>query len=385
MIFQDNVIKEYLKNVYFITGTPCGGKTTISRELAKRHNLLVYDIDEQFEKHQKMSNPVFQPSMNKSFQDADEFFGRTVEEYKQWLLSNTREQLDFVLMDLIRLSQDRIVLCDCHLTMEQAEQITEVSRVAFLIREPSNLVEEYCNRPDHQGFANFINSATDVARAKETCSATLQSLNEKVYKDIKASKYFWLERTTDSTVEDTLAKVERHFGLVKEDVNPEVAPERQGDKKAFDLSAVEIRKVDKGTELAEQLLCFVENFSWEEVKEHLSENLRNWVYTEWETPFVAIADGKIIGMASIMKTDYYPLPELYPWVSGIFVAEEYRGQRISGKLIDVANEYAREIGFDRTYIPSEHVGLYEKYGYRYLKDIVNYGGGVDRLYVKEIK
>lgn len=37
MILQDNVIKEYLKNVYFITGTPCGGKTTISRELAKRH------------------------------------------------------------------------------------------------------------------------------------------------------------------------------------------------------------------------------------------------------------------------------------------------------------------------------------------------------------
>ena len=55
MIFQDNVIKEYLKNVYFVTGTPCGGKTTISRELAKRHDLLVYDIDEEFEKHQRLS------------------------------------------------------------------------------------------------------------------------------------------------------------------------------------------------------------------------------------------------------------------------------------------------------------------------------------------
>ncbi|XCP86497.1 AAA family ATPase [Roseburia hominis] len=44
MIFQDNVLKEYLKNVYFVTGTPCGGKTTVSRELAKRHNLVVYDI-----------------------------------------------------------------------------------------------------------------------------------------------------------------------------------------------------------------------------------------------------------------------------------------------------------------------------------------------------
>jgi len=289
-----------------------------------------------------------------------------------------------VLMELIRLSQDRIVLCDCHLTMEQAEQITEVSRVAFLIREPSNLVEEYCNRPDHQGFANFINSASDVAKAKKTCSATLQSLNEKVYKDIKASKYFWVERTPDSTVEETLAKVERHFGLAGGDAQPDVSQSRTVDKEDSKPLPVEVKKVDKDTELAEQLLCFVENFSWEEVKEHLSQNLRNWVFTEWETPFVAIADGEIVGMASIMKTDYYPLPELYPWVSSIFVTEEHRGQRISGKLIDFANAYAKKCGFDRTYIPSEHVGLYEKYGYRYLKDIVNYGGGTDRLYVKEL-
>ena len=41
-------------------------------------------------------------------------------------------------------------------------------------------------------------------------------------------------------------------------------------------------------------------------------------------------------------------------------------------------------GFTRTYIPSEHIGLYEKYGYRYLKDIVNFGNGTDRLYVKEL-
>ena len=219
MIFQDNVIKEYLKNVYFITGTPCGGKTTISRELAKLHNLLVYDIDEQFEKHQELSDAAFQPAMNKNFKDADEFFGRTVEEYKKWLITNTREQLDFVLMDLICLSKDQIVLCDCHLTMEQAEKITEPSRIAFLIREPSNLVEEYCNRPDHQGFSNFINSATDTVKAKETCNATLQSLNEKCYKDIKESSYFWLERTADSTVEDTVRKVEQHFGFEISELN----------------------------------------------------------------------------------------------------------------------------------------------------------------------
>lgn len=214
MIFQDNVIKEYLKNVYFVTGTPCGGKTTISRELAKRHNLLVYDIDEQYENHQKVSNAAYQPAMNKVFKDADEFFGRTVGEYKKWLIDNTREQLDFVLLDLIRLSQNQIVLCDCHLTMEQAEKITEPSRIVFLIKEPTNIIEDYCNRPDHQGFSDFINSASDSEKAKITCNATLRSLNEKHYSAIKDSDYYWIERTSRSTVEETVEKVERHFRLV---------------------------------------------------------------------------------------------------------------------------------------------------------------------------
>ncbi len=215
MIFQDNVIKEYLKNVYFITGTPCGGKTTISCELAKRHNLLVYDVDEQFAHHQTISNSAFQPSMNKVFKDADGFFGRTVEEYKKWLIDNIREQLDFVLLDLIRLSQNQIVLCDCHLTMEEAEKLTDVSRIIFLIKEPSNLVDDYCNRPDHQGFSDFINSTSDTDKATALCNATLKSLNEKSYKDIKDSGYYWIERTPDSTIDETVGKAERHFGFVK--------------------------------------------------------------------------------------------------------------------------------------------------------------------------
>ena len=66
--------------------------------------------------------------MNRNFKNADEFFGRSVEEYAKWLVDNTREQLDFVLLDLIRLSQNQIVLCDCHLTVEEADRLTDASR-----------------------------------------------------------------------------------------------------------------------------------------------------------------------------------------------------------------------------------------------------------------
>ena len=147
---------------------------------------------------------------------------------------------------------------------------------------------------------------------------------------------------------------------------------------------ITIQKVDKGTETAEALLEFVKNFSWNEVKEHTIRVIKNWEFEEWETPFVAMSDERIIGIATIMKTDYYPLPEIYPWISTLFVSEEYRGKRISKKLIDFANSYAKDLGFVKTYIPSEHIGLYEKYGYSYIKDIVNYGGDTDRLYAKEL-
>lgn len=146
-----------------------------------------------------------------------------------------------------------------------------------------------------------------------------------------------------------------------------------------------IQKVDKDTEMAGALLEFVKNFSWDEVKEHMVRVIKNWEFEEWETPFVATVDDFIVGMVTIMKSDYYPLPKIYPWISTLFVSEKYRGRRISAKLIDFANEYAKNIGFDKTYIPSEHIGLYEKYGYSYIKDIVNYGGHADRLYVKKIR
>ena len=70
MIFQDNVIKEYLKNVYFISGTPCAGKTTITRALGKKYGIPVYVIDDQFTIHQLKSDPEHQPNMNRSFRDA---------------------------------------------------------------------------------------------------------------------------------------------------------------------------------------------------------------------------------------------------------------------------------------------------------------------------
>ena len=366
MIFQDNVIKEYLRNVYFISGTPCAGKTTITRALGKKYGIPVYVIDDQFTVHQLKSDPDHQPNMNRSFRDADEFFGRSVEEYRNWLLGNSREQLDYVLLDLIRLSQDRVILCDIHLIAEDAAKITDPSRIACLITEPTALVDAYISRPDHQPFRDFLHSASDFEKAKATVNETLYSLNIDRYNYIRSSDFFWLERDDSRTVDETVSLVEKHFGWRL-------------------LNDFSVRKVDRGTPLADQLLEFVENCSWTEVKDHVAGLIRNWEFSGWETMFAAMDGSRIIGMVSVLKEDYYPLPEIYPWVSTVFVSEEYRGLRVSEKLIACANDYLRQQGFSRSYIPSEHVGLYERYGYSYLRDITNYGGTDDHLYVKELR
>lgn len=185
------------------------------------------------------------------------------------------------------------------------------------------------------------------------------------YNYIKESDFFWLERDDTRSVEETMQLVEQHFGWSL-------------------LDNLSIRKVDAETPLNDELLQFIENCSWDEVKSHLTDVVRKNAFTDWETFFVAMIDGKIVGMVSVMKEDYYPLPEVSPWVSSVFVTEGYRGHRISGKLIEYANDYLACLGFRRSFIPSEHVGLYEKFGYHYITEITNYGGGTDHLYEKFI-
>lgn len=217
MEFADNILKSYLKNVYFICGTPCGGKTSVSRALGRMYGVPVYDIDERFEHHQQIASSEYQPNMCRQFESADAFFGRSVEEYRRWLLGNRREQIDFILLDLIRLSEKDRIICDCHLNTEELDRLSDPSRAAFLLRNPVNLVEEYCNRPDHQGFSEYIHSATDYAAAAKTCNETLFSLNREPYRAVRESRYFWLEKDSRRTVEQTADLVAAHFGWIPDD------------------------------------------------------------------------------------------------------------------------------------------------------------------------
>ena len=213
-VYLNKYKKEQFKNVYFITGTATGGKTTISKALADKYGWLRYDVDERFDEHKKLSNPIKQPNMNKTFKNADEFFLRDTNEYVQWLKDNSAEQMEFILADLVELSKSQTVVCDLHLTVEEADKIANLNQVVFLIRENNkNIIEDYCNRKSHEGFKRFINSCSDPNLAKRNCNEVLRIVNEERCNMIKKSNYLYIERNENSTVENTLKQVEKHFKL----------------------------------------------------------------------------------------------------------------------------------------------------------------------------
>lgn len=74
-----------------------------------------------------------------------------------------------------------------------------------------------------------------------------------------------------------------------------------------------------------------------------------------------------------------------PWVSCVFTYPEYRGHRLSEKLIAHAEKFAiLDFGAEYTYISTDHIGLYEKYGYEFFTECQTVWGDNTRVLRKKL-
>ena len=98
-----------------------------------------------------------------------------------------------------------------------------------------------------------------------------------------------------------------------------------------------------------------------------------------------LTDGdRLVSFVSLAERDCINAPEYTPWIGFVHTAPEYRGHRHVGKLIDHACAIASEQGAARVYICTDHVGLYEKYGFTYLENRVSIYEEDSRVYVREV-
>lgn len=369
MKIENNILKYYLRNCYFITGTAYAGKSTMCKLLSEKYGML--HMEENYNTNLFLS--IARDDVQKeftyfnrmgSFQD---FVSRSPDEYEKWVTGTSREVSEFEIAHLISVSQDKKVIVDTNIPLETLKQISSYNHVAVMLSDASLSVDRFFDRTDMEKSMLYreIMASPDPEWTLDNFKSCIARVNnQENYDRLKNSGFFTLHRKDDGrdTKDEVLSALSRHFLL---DADCEVV------------------RAQWNTPLYEKLKDFAFNCSWVAGK-HLAEMMRDRRFTDWESAFAAVKDGEIIGFCTLLKTDYYPENRYSPWISSMFVDEKFRGKRITGKLIEAAENYAYHLGFEKVYIPSDMDGVYEKFGYKKIDTLVNYAGDTDSIFEKEL-
>ena len=99
-----------------------------------------------------------------------------------------------------------------------------------------------------------------------------------------------------------------------------------------------------------------------------------------------MADGeKLVSFCTLTCRDCIKDDDLFPWVGFVFTTPEYRGKRYSGEVIEAACKRALRQGFDKVYLATDHIGLYEKYGFTYMENRTDIYGEESRIYFRKLR
>ena len=222
MKIENNILKHYLKNVYFITGTAYAGKSTTVKMLAERYDMICCGENYHMAVSEIVATPETHPDLcyNRSLTNWKDFVTRTPEEYERWLYAVGREAAEFEVAELIAISQDKKVIVDTCSPIDILKEITDYDHVAVMLSPQSMSVERFFDRsdPEKQFLLNVIDSCDDPAAVMENYRQGLARINSKEHYDEYANSGFFTVMREDNgldTREQVCDMIAKHFGLVE--------------------------------------------------------------------------------------------------------------------------------------------------------------------------
>lgn len=119
--------------------------------------------------------------------------------------------------------------------------------------------------------------------------------------------------------------------------------------------------------------------------ELLSNNTFFNIMGEGSKLFLLTDGDELVSFCTYAKRDEIQSDELLPWIGFVYTFPEYRGRHYIGMLFDRIELLAKEQNISAVYISTDHIGLYEKYGFEFLTEMKSIYGELSRVYVKQIK
>ena len=213
-----NILRRLFENVYFIIGTAYAGKSTMVRMLAEKHG-GVWCRENYTEDLFGLIDPGHQPNLCyfETMSGWQEFVNRTPEQYEAWLYGCASENMGLELIELIRRTEaGQKVFVDTQSSPEALREISDYRRVAVLLSDPAVSVDRFFERPDaeKQFIYQRIMEAEDPQATMANYRAVLERINSpENYRRLEESGFFVLKRDESRAPEETLAILEKHFGL----------------------------------------------------------------------------------------------------------------------------------------------------------------------------
>ena len=220
MKIENNILKHYLKNVYFITGTAYAGKSTMVKMLAERYDMIFCGENYHSVVSDIVATPDVQPDICylKSLTDWKDFVTRSPEEYERWIFSVGREAAEFEIAELISISREKKVIVDTNIPLDLLKEISDYHHVAVMLSPQSMSVERFFDRsdPDKLFLLNVIDSCDDPEAVMENYRRGLALINsQKHYDEFANSGFFTVVREDNGkdTREEVCDVIANHFGL----------------------------------------------------------------------------------------------------------------------------------------------------------------------------
>ncbi|MBQ1507031.1 MAG: GNAT family N-acetyltransferase, partial [Ruminococcus sp.] len=96
---------------------------------------------------------------------------------------------------------------------------------------------------------------------------------------------------------------------------------------------------------------------WGVPKEAYLECMEAYLSGETEYGWYLCLDGeKVIGGLGVIENDFHERKDLSPNVCAVYTEEEYRGQGIAGKMLNMVVEDMKSKGISPLYLVTDHTG-----------------------------
>ena len=221
MKIENNILKHYLKNVYFITGTAYAGKSTAVKMLSERFDMIFCGENFHSTVSDLVATPDAQPDICyiNNLTDWKEFVTRTPEEYERWIYSVGKEASEFEVAELISISKDKKVIVDTNIPIEILKEISDYDHVAVMLSPRSMSVDRFFDREDadKQFILKVIESCDDPEAVMENYRCGLALINSQEHYDEYANSGFFTvvrEDNGEDTREAVCNAIAKHFGLM---------------------------------------------------------------------------------------------------------------------------------------------------------------------------